>query len=674
MPDIAMDKEFTELAYSALQAKAPYVTPHVVGFQVVSSSEDNSRMIGMFGLNIGSKLYFIPVFFLKGIVKPLALIFDYDGNQFLPFEKEWIDHFMKNDKSSLGMSSRDPIAGFSTYLSPNMDPSSALLTQNNYGIKYACDQSIIPALAKMESGRKQVLGELLPKYLAKAPEVEKKAFLQMLKHEDFANAVNSNVGFALVKQALSAPRAIGTAEQEDTPATSDGGVEFVSVDDRKNRKAIFDAMPMSAREDALAKGYYIRDSRRGDAKATVYNTQYASQFANPTKSGEYSTILEDGSVERVLVLVRPFLFADNQVGRNCFIIRPGDLALSCCSMENEVVVSPVRRSEETVARILARTVSAKAMLPGREYILISPNDLRCSDKFRVKTTRSTTHNTVHYTISCNDAYFTDNGKVNIVVGLGADWFKRVGNEVLVPKNAVALDVTESEQLRLGNLGSLTSLLCHTGLEPCIIVHDGVEYDLGQGQKVDRVAAMRNLVMERGLDEKTASELLKKACDESKISVLIKKANPVPQNTIGMSEMPGALNMALQAPEQVGARYAAPAYSYEDPYKDNGMGYVPELPMLASKLQGEIFDSSVILSLADSDNPSQLVLEYMPDLEAALDKIGRMLFLIWWKYDHFRETFSPADMSTMEADLKTLLTKLGSTVCKMKKRAQLIMAQ
>jgi len=673
MSEFSMDQEFAELAHSALHAKAPNLMSFVAGFQTISASEDNTRAIGMFGLDVGGRLFFVPVFFLKGVIKPLSIIFDYRGNQFMPFEREWISYVLKPNKNTLGSSQPDPRGGFSNFLAPSMDPTQASYGSQNNSTSGALSKSAeelkYPSIKELTFQKKaHRVASYLPAYISGSSLAEKKAFMNMLKHEKFAQVVDKKVGLELIKSALAKKlkEIKPGVEQDEEAATETGKVEIVSVLPRSINKAILDKVPQNSRAELMRKGYYIDDRR--DSTAKVYSTQYKSQFKTPDKSGEYSSIMEDGTLERVLVLCDPHQLVDNQVSRKTLVVRPSDMAWTRKGAY-EYMVSPVRRSEDVVERVLRSTVPAKAMVPGKKYILIDAR-LMCSDAFTVETTRTDSGNSVHYKVRPDENY----EGVYLMVGLAnAERFKRVGNEVIVPGSCVALELPmEKEVLKLGHVGDLSNRLMHTGLEPLVITNDGVEYELGDGQKVDRVGALRKLLIDKGIGKVVAEELLDKSASERVISVLIKQATPVSLNQATNSDQPWSTTSISTPQEQVGVSSIQPHTSYEDPYKDNhegsGMDMLPTLPLAAAQFDTDIFDSAIIANLAESVDPSSDILEYVPDLEIALDKLGRMLFLLWWKYDHFRSMYSPAELTTMEADLKLLLSKLGDVTLRFKKRA------
>ena len=662
MPDFKTDQNFAELAHSALYTSDARLLPFISGFQTISASDDGSRMVGMFGVSVGPKLFFIPVFFLKGSVKPLSIVFDYKEDKFMPLDKQWVSEILKVNSTTIGSPERDPSVGFSTILAPDTNGANSLMLKQG-----SVAEMVFPKLKHFVMDKKaSKVGSFLPAYFEEASLVEKRAFMQMLQDVEFARLVDKKVGLDLIKKAYASnsKKIEAGVSSEDAPATEAGGVEVVTLDPRKNIKAILDKVPTEGREALLNKGYYINDNRTSTAQ--TYNTQYESQFLNPVASGEYTTIMEDGSIERTLVLVRPHALVDNQAIADCYIIKPGTLEWAK-EAPSKVDASPVRRADDVLGKVLSKGVSSKAMLPGKSYILINPSLKNVSCRFTVKTMRSTKSGTVSYCCSTSESY--DN--VYLLAGLvNAEKFKKVGNEVIVPGDAIAVELP-GYPFRIGRLGDLSNQMLHTGLEPVVVVADGVEYDIGGGQKLDRAGAMTKLLVDKNMAVPDAEAVLDKAASLGRYSVLVKQAQPTVINTLESSDRPESTIGQPSSVEQSPQYQSEQSMSYEDPYLATGVADSPEmlksLPTLAAELNTNIFDTSVLASLADTHNPSELLKQYVPDFKEALDKLGRTLFLLWWKYDHFREVYSPAEVTAMESNVRLLLSKLGELTINIKRR-------
>lgn len=72
----------------------------------------------------------------------------------------------------------------------------------------------------------------------------------------------------------------------------------------------------------------------------------------------------------------------------------------------------------------------------------------------------------------------------------------------------------------------------------------------------------------------------------------------------------------------------------------------------------LFDHGVVGSLVKSFDSISMVDTYMPDLEQALDKIARMLFLWYWKPEDFTEAYGTDDQSLLENSLLNCFRSLG----------------
>jgi hypothetical protein len=334
----------------------------------------------------------------------------------------------------------------------------------------------------------------------------------------------------------------------------------------------------------------------------------------------------------------------------------------CC------LVAPVKRSEEVVEKMLSQTVSAKAMKPSGNYVLVTP-DLKSSVPFRVETIINDASGSVQYKIHPDYAYGYFDGETYLTVGLGnATSFKRVGSSVIVPKGAVALELPcDKGNLRLGGLATLSSRLIHQGLSPLMVKHDGVEYSVSGGKNMDKVATLELLLVDHNLSKSASLDLIKEAETAGKASVLVKQATPTPMNFTSTSDQPWGANPGPSPMEQSPEVNVSNLTSYEDPFLNVP---VPSLALKASDMGSNVFDASLLSTLTEIVDPSEEINSYIPDMELAVDKIGRLLFLLWWKYDDFRKSHSPSELVTMEGDLKNLLSKLGTVTLRIKKKMTL----
>jgi hypothetical protein len=100
-----LELAFMDLAYGFISQKAGAFLqdPYRLGFEVVYSNEDNSKMAGMFAFRVGSQLFSVPCFFITGEVKGTELLYQHGVKMFCPLTTKWSEHLIsKHEKSVEG--------------------------------------------------------------------------------------------------------------------------------------------------------------------------------------------------------------------------------------------------------------------------------------------------------------------------------------------------------------------------------------------------------------------------------------------------------------------------------------------------------------------------------------------------------------------------------------------
>lgn len=94
--------------------------------------------------------------------------------------------------------------------------------------------------------------------------------------------------------------------------------------------------------------------------------------------------------------------------------------------------------------------------------------------------------------------------------------------------------------------------------------------------------------------------------------------------------------------------------------------ISNLNRAVSSQQKDVFDASAIASLAQVNDVSDEIEDYLPDLMRAVDKLGRLLFLFLWHGEDIQERFGKTEAGDLEDDIKNLFENLGETVLELKK--------
>jgi hypothetical protein len=79
---------------------------------------------------------------------------------------------------------------------------------------------------------------------------------------------------------------------------------------------------------------------------------------------------------------------------------------------------------------------------------------------------------------------------------------------------------------------------------------------------------------------------------------------------------------------------------------------------------DVANISELINRADIDTPLD---QYMVDLNQALDRLGRIYFLMLFHGDKFSERFSQEDIPSMEESVRNTFNHLGELILKLKER-------
>ena len=91
-----MERAFMELAYNKIAQKAgPLLKdPYMLGFEVLYSNDDNTKMAGAAAFRVGRQMLTIPIFFITGEVTGTVLLYQNGRKLFCPLDEEWSDYMI----------------------------------------------------------------------------------------------------------------------------------------------------------------------------------------------------------------------------------------------------------------------------------------------------------------------------------------------------------------------------------------------------------------------------------------------------------------------------------------------------------------------------------------------------------------------------------------------------
>lgn len=199
-------------------------------------------------------------------------------------------------------------------------------------------------------------------------------------------------------------------------------------------------------------------------------------------------------------------------------------------------------------------------------------------------------------------------------------------------------------------------------------------------------ALTTLVTKLGLDASEARSLIKEAKAHGVKKQLYKLAAPgdmrypsVPDpstfttdSTLGvMEQSPGAeLVPAMESGSGDPQRDAIEA-SITGMNQSSGPAMTPEsvqeILQAAQTGEREVFDTATISNLLDANEIDALLTRFTKDLNIALDRLGRLAFLMMMHRSKFLDRFGSDDIIDMEDSLNNTFKGLGELVLKLKER-------
>ena len=99
---------------------------------------------------------------------------------------------------------------------------------------------------------------------------------------------------------------------------------------------------------------------------------------------------------------------------------------------------------------------------------------------------------------------------------------------------------------------------------------------------------------------------------------------------------------------------------------------PQFLDQAAQLESDdIFDAAAVSSLAQSPAIKELVAQYVPNLEKALDNLGRVILSLWMQEPDLKSDVGDAAFADLETNLRTTFKNLGDLVLKLSQSAHTI---
>lgn len=719
-------------SFVAQKASKICTSPYMLGFEMIYANDDKSRLVGIFGFRIDKSLFYAPVFFLNGQIKGQLLLWRVENKKFVPLEEDWIDYLLEKNISEDGKAlnktrtdslqtgvSLDPLiyprryktASAQTlpkFLQPSdrSNPAWVASFLNGFCPKVA---SVAPTglLSKFiaEDG-----GELAFDAIACAVK-SSYAFAEALMHA--VNDIDELAVFQTKKASAPAPK--------HTLSIRTGHIKAASTAAELNQFCKLGYIFDDKRHDEEINQVYK------DTDHNLEDMQTPGLYAVMTLDGSKTRVLaaavsatcECNSGNAKLLPVSSRNRVSSKESKHALIFLDKKNAIKFYTLEagqENSYGAVLNEEDEVIADLGVETPSV-----GKTYLLFFPKDKTVSDRaFKITGKSETAAGTTSLETVEVREWGQDYQPCELILNDNApkSWWPAG----VIGKDTRFIEIaTESDRANFNGESrvklvatpalmkpyEMFEALMSSGLRKFTLegVDDGIEINTGNKLKrfmtddndAGTVKAAAFLAADLGIKADAVNELLVEA-QTKKVAFWVEPKNI--KMALGLTRVidradftpsyDSYFNTAIEVPKEYALRTETkgpqireiPLNEVYDPSHGNGgnknslsaedlLANKPEqLKQLAdSKHLPFVFEHGVVGSLVKTFDAGAMIDKYLPNMENALDSIGRMIFLFYWKPKDFENAIGQDDMTDMESELTSNFKSLGALTLNLLKKSK-----
>lgn len=679
--DVSFEQNFFQLAFAYIRDKVPNLLDYMLGFEVVNKNEEGTQAIGLFKFDVSGRNLFIPVFYKNGELKGADLLYNQNQDTFVPNKENWIDTILNSSPSELGEPSM-------------MGRNDLMMGMNNN-----------PDLSKIYNPTRNT--KLSFEKMAAFPASEGLSFLGFIKQADcklaamYANTLMRNP--ELHKLAVDAYGAelydaLKSCKEATNVLLNTETVPEVEVVVSDSPKALVQGLTDSEKSKLIEDGVVIRDNRK-DGPRIPYKIQHPMTLNAVSGAGAYDLLMKGGSFLKAVV-IPGIVYCDCSK----HLIIPLDEKSNnkpCCEESAKIMVAGFEdmdaKFKSFIAGLPEATAAKGVSYDGKAYdakvpysIFIDADGNLAAPALALET--PVEHDsTKRYCVKCGPGQIA-----HVIVSPAYRKLRLIDDTLYVPANAKVYGFTEKQyfykDLALGDHRDIDAKI--KGLfDEVKVSRDRGGYKIAcngrvLGSDLLRKDALIQLVTKVGMAVEPARKAISDAAPYTTAKVLLeKRAQPFDPGAVFTPTIPPTpmgMNATLGIPEQypqadsMSAQSNLPGNVLNQRIMDSITGMGQTQPMLpqesvdaimqaAQSGERDVFDVaniSQLLNKSDIDTPLD---QYLSDLQLAMDRLGRIYFLMLFHGDKFSERFSQEDLPSMEESVRNTFLSLGELVLKLKER-------
>lgn len=601
--------EFSDIALAKLMQVAPDLGPLIVNFQDVTEElgESAQCQVGVFVLQSGAEGMFVPVIAKGGDVFPIDSVFVDSQKRFLPLTRMVIDSVIASGQLEPGKPVKVPD---SVTRNPNVYN---LINPPRTGkFVYASASRMVDFMAEL------------------SPYVKKAAFESIRSEKSVYDSLDKMFGLKAIFDVLNpAPSSLAAKTNEEPISVITSPVA---------------GLGQEAISNILNDGYHISGSQPSHRVAVAtqdFNRRGQVREVSSVDADRDYDIAFKGGITREAFL--PRMHKLQRAGRTLALYTSGDYSLSSTLI--------------AVGQQLDRKVVLDRLFDYKPPVLL--RDLGVGESFVVMTREG----------EFLGPYRADNVVLNsmgvelLVCDLGGSIQKICGyrnfagsaelleGTLYLPSNSVVLKLGEdlSCDLECSVIGTARNLefrdlqMLGSQLD---LGFDGVEFS-ANGKVVGALPnAIRLLVVQEGIEPDLAKSFVKQAQESKFVRIYMSKQASTDYNA---AEVPsyGA------APPNVGD------------VSMNG-AFMPNLRQATQLGDSQVVEATVISTLLQTPDMFAQIGEYLPDIEEAVDKLGRILFMTRVHIDKLATNIDSDSVFSLLAQVKGVYRLLGDNLLRLRR--------
>ncbi len=719
MPDTEFEQAFADMSYTRLQDEGQALLPYNVGFEIVDKNEQGSKALGIYVFKIGKLLAYAPSHYINGNVKPMVSLYLPKEDLFLPLTDDQVNDLLKEPAMDLGSpSSGQNISSFAqpsleNLITPPRTGRYVSASERNSNIKI-----FLKRLEKRASTPRKLKDNILIDFCKNNPGYGSRFF-----HKN-KSLIKKAADFDLLDDLLKAMKNNFTHHLKKSESLKHTKGKFIEEKDNLFIAHARELSPNKKKKALRDKFIVVED---GDTTQQLYSTEYSQSFQNPQRSGMYLVLTKDGMLEPCIVFLNPKSLDDfNSAGTSLVVTL--DRSKYCTVQTKDIFVTRNLTVDECKS-FFSKGKNFSGVKPGKIYFMAAQFSVvfksgKCSEPFRVTNKVSTIDSGRYLSVEkelspllpedddYNNDYNNDYNDSN-----GMNWLMRTkrkdSSETHGGRYDMKIYVTDSTSeklvqngtgliasskylffelprcddeafLELGDEGTLnTSLRYRNGFKVLKVRSDNSEHyaslDDSPWKSFLKKSEMAKHFSKVGFNKMAIDRVFDDLAKSKEVKYLTKLSFFEPTTQLeGGGGLPTQLfreeyrtlpqNVQTMQPQDMGIAnnmYLGPNGSAPSNLPSDAAALGDSLAQFGDR---NLFEHGILGALATTSSTIDKVGTYIPDLTAAVDKLGRILFLFWYKAEDFKKIYQVNEYTKYEDLLVNTFKNLGDIVLSLKKKA------